>query len=416
MQCFPESRLKQHTDTSKEKPAQVARVAEINHHPTGRNLWLQFDKVVFLEEQMRQTDKRYSSLLTDLRTGSLANLASNLKLLQSRVVGSIHAQADATFENFKGAVIITTRNAVRCAINYKKTKVAAISQGEKQVVILAHDKLVETGRLNPRQSMDLLHTTDNKTADLAGMLACVSDMPVVIKANLATELGICNGTRCTLGKVVFAPSTPSFSPESTTGQTQFIRHMPLMIIVKIPPKIDPVTQEKTWKFKRFDKLLPGEFPIFPVTKKFDYKYKTDGAWHTTSIQRTQFPLITGYALTGYTAQGQTFDRAVLDITRPTGRGVGMSSSADLYVLLSRIKTTSGVLILRPFQESILTQKPNEHMMLEMERLRHLDQSTAELLGFDSRKPLLRRGTENHHKRKLPANHRPTKRRGKGPQI
>ena len=48
----------------------------------------------------------------------------------------------------------------------------AISQEEKQVVILAHDKLVETGRLNPRQSMDLLHATDNKTADLAGMLAC----------------------------------------------------------------------------------------------------------------------------------------------------------------------------------------------------------------------------------------------------
>ena len=239
-------------------------------------------------------------------------------------------------------------------------------------------------------------------------------MPLVVKANLATELGICNGTRCNLVRIVFSPSTADFDPSSDKADTHFIRHLPLMIVIKIPPKIDPVTQAETWKFKRFEGLLPGEFPVFPMTKKFDHKYRFNGKQHSVSVQRTQFPLIPAYALTGYTAQGQTFDKAILDITRPKGRGVGRSSPADLYVLLSRIKTSAGVLILRDFQEGILTQKPNHHMLAEINRLKQIESATCVSTPSSGPKTPVKR--KNSQTNAVCPQAPSKKRRGKRPQL
>ena len=121
------------------------------------------------------------------------------------------ANVDAKFEKFLNVPFITTRNSVRTAINFSKTKVAAIHQKEKQVVVLAHDRLSkDSKKLTPQKTKELLHAMDNKTADLAGMLSCVSGMPLVIKANLATELGIYNGTRCTLSRIVLDTAFRSY--------------------------------------------------------------------------------------------------------------------------------------------------------------------------------------------------------------
>ena len=61
----------------------------------------------------------------------------------------------------------------------------------------------------------------------------------------------------------------------------------------------------------------------------------------------------GYAITGYTAQGQTFEKAIIDLKVPEGPYCGPSNPADLYVLLSRMKRRKGLLVLRPFQPKVL---------------------------------------------------------------
>ena len=56
-------------------------------------------------------------------------------------------------------------------------------------------------------------------------------------------------------------------------------------------------------------------------------------------------------MTGYCAQGQTFKRAILDLARPPGAAGGTDS--DVYVLLSRLKTLDGLVLLRPFAKTVL---------------------------------------------------------------
>ena len=359
---------------------------DITNHTTGRNLWLQLNSAVFLKQQMRQTDETYGNILTDLRNNNTTNIDKHYRILNSRVVGS---SKEATFDDFKDAVVITTRNAVRTAVNFAKTKSAAIQQQEKQIVILAHDSTSDT-ELTPQQRIHLLHQLDNDCGDSIGMLSLVSGMPLVIKSNLATELGICNGTLCRLSRVVLNENQQPFDPTSTSAQEEFIRLMPIMLIVKID---NP-------RFPQFDGLQPGEFPIFPTTTmSFPYNDYVPGKTKKQkicTITRKQFPVLPGYALTGYTAQGATFSRAILDITPPT-KGCGKINPADTYVLLSRMKALAGILILRPFPKQLLAQYPNHDMQAELQRLRKLESDTISRLApppSSSRKPTTVRTPNN----------------------
>jgi hypothetical protein len=210
---------------------------------------------------------------------------------------------------------------------------------------------------------------------------------MVIKQNIATELGICNGTRCTLSRIIMHPEQKPFEQTSKSGEEHLLSKQPLVIIVRI----------KNPKFTQFVGLERDEFPVFPCTSTFDFKYYSDGKEHSIRVSRNQFPLLPGYALTGYAAQGATFDRAILDLTTPTGRGVGNINPGDAYVLLSRMKTRSGVLILRNFNESILARKPNQDMVKEINRLQTLaDQNTTNTTKYTSIRNPTTKGRKRHH--------------------
>ncbi len=117
-----------------------------------------------------------------------------------------------------------------------------------------------------------MHEQDHKTADLSGMLPCVPNMPMVIKANIATELGICNGIRCTLSRIIMHPNQQPLDIASISGEECFIngsKTQPLMIIVKIK---DP-------KIEQFVGLAIDELPIYSHTSTFDLIYSVEGNDH-----------------------------------------------------------------------------------------------------------------------------------------
>ena len=79
-----------------------------------------------------------------------------------------------------------------------------------------------------------------------------------------------------------------------------------------------------------------------------------------------------FALTGYTAQGGTFPKAILDLASPNGKVA--INHADIYVLLSRLKKLSGLLILRPFDKEVLATTPVGPLQAEIARLERVSES------------------------------------------
>jgi len=354
---------------------------DITSHITGRTLWSQLNYARFLTQQMRCQDTGYLSMLTELRNRSTTMANQHATFLATRTLGSSTSDRDATCAEFANAPIITTRNAVRVAINFSKAKVHAKTSNKKLVILMARDRTsAKAGPLDLEERKKLLHKLDNKTENLPGMLPLVSNMPLVVKANIATELGICNGTRCFFSRIVMDPDEPVVNLDSTPTErnVHFLKKIPLFIVVKVP---NP-------KFKKFDfleeeivedsngkKTLYREFPIFPVRSSFKHDIRTGGVTETKTISRSQFPLLPGYAITGYTAQGQTFGKAIIDLRVPEGQYCGPTNPADLYVLLSRMKTREGLLILRAFQPTILQKRPRKVVFDEIARLEDLSVAT-----------------------------------------
>jgi hypothetical protein len=204
---------------------------DINAHSTGRGLWMLVNYAIFLTEQMRQNDPVYLAMLTELRQRSLDNIEDHKTLLSTRTLGSDTADASATCAEFDDAPVITTRNAVRVAINFQKAKVKAASQGVKLVVCLARDSLAKKhGDMSLDLRKALLHEQDHKTNGMSGMLSLVPGMPLIVKKNIATELGICNGTRCTFSRLVLHPQEPIFDLASGPAlpREHFLRKAPMI--------------------------------------------------------------------------------------------------------------------------------------------------------------------------------------------
>ena len=86
-----------------------------------------------------------------------------------------------------------------------------------------------------------------------------------------------------------------------------------------------------------------------------------------SFTRSQLPLIPAFAFTAHNAQGRSLDTACLDLE-------STRSTAAAYVMLSRLRSTAGLAILRPFD----FKRISTHIMPDLRReLTRLDDLAAE---------------------------------------
>ncbi|CAF4178953.1 unnamed protein product, partial [Adineta steineri] len=173
----------------------------------GRALFLQFDVVVKLTIQMRVEDKDYSDALDRMRLGECK--LQDYDLFRSLVVGrqdGVHSLSNGSWSN---APILVYRNEIRTELNNRAVINKCRELNYPLVVCLAQDR-VKSKKIDDKNLQQLrrflLSLPDNKTESLPGYLPLVPGMPIILTDNIATELGLSNGTQGIFHQIVYEES------------------------------------------------------------------------------------------------------------------------------------------------------------------------------------------------------------------
>jgi hypothetical protein len=108
-------------------------------HFNGFSIFQQLTHCWFLTEQMRTTDPAFAVLLQGMRDNNADVVDANFQLLQSRLPDHTSAPPGLHLGDYFDDVLLTTRNSVRVAVNFAKSKALATHQLIEQLVVLAVD-------------------------------------------------------------------------------------------------------------------------------------------------------------------------------------------------------------------------------------------------------------------------------------
>ena len=98
----------------------------------------------------------------------------------------------------KEPVIIVRKNDLRCYINFQKSRDMARSTDQKLLICIAKDKCNDDV-MNDRIRREVLLLPDGSiTGYGSGLLPLVKGIPVMVKTNIGTEPGVCNGSMGTI--------------------------------------------------------------------------------------------------------------------------------------------------------------------------------------------------------------------------
>jgi len=161
-------------------------------------------------------------------------------------------------------------------------------------------------------------------------------MPVIVTNNIATELGITNGTTGYVRSIHFKPG------EVITGDTGYhhLKHSPDYIIVEL----------ENINMKPLDGLPLNHVPI--MLKAESFAVSMPGKKKSVTVNRRHFPIVPRFSCTAHKSQGQTLPKAIVDLVPRNGKTKGLGTEFA-YVPLSRVRRLQDVNILRPFDSSIL---------------------------------------------------------------
>ncbi|KAJ7031473.1 hypothetical protein C8F04DRAFT_1041409, partial [Mycena alexandri] len=159
-------------------------------------------------------------------------------------------------------------------------------------------------------------------------------MPVFCTENIATELGISNGSLGTLISLVY---------EEFEGRRY-----------AISADVD---------FKAYKNSNPDAPHAHRVTLKTctgQIHFRLEGAEKIYHATRSQLPLIPAFAFTSHNAQGRSLHVCCIDLA-------GCPSIQSAYVMLSRVRTFEGLCILRPFQLDRVQNHISQELREELKR-------------------------------------------------
>lgn len=314
----------------------------------GRSAWLSCDSVVELHQQMRQQgtkNARFRQLLDRLRMGKCNY--EDIELLQSRVLEI--AQENLGTPQWQTAPIITKSNHVKDALNDNGAQAFADRHGKELHYYHATD--FRSKRQVTKQLQEELYTFHScKTKQALGRLPLVEGMPVIFTQNYDVAGGIVNGSTGILKSVRYTEDENGFRyAESCVVEVSDINCEPM-----------PGLHSKE---------------VVALAELTEFKIKDFRTDEKATFTRKQLPIQPAFAMTDYKSQGRTLKYAIVDLTACTG-------SQSPYVMVSRVTSLDGLLVLRAFNKEKVCSNPSQDLRIEVKRIKSLHANTERLFADD----------------------------------
>lgn len=324
----------------------------------GRAIYLQFDTVVILREQMRIKDKQWMEILNRARIGECT--CDDIKEIRSLVMTETTCDVpDFTYDPWKSATLVTPRHGVRNPWNEECINRHCATTGHRKYIFEAEDTVGKDRRpLTIGERVVVAGISEKKSARLPGRISIAIGMKAMVTWNIATDADLANGAR---GEIVDIILDPREGLLDTSGLDTTLSYPPVMVLFK------PMNDSNC----NIGGLGKGLIPIFPSEGTFSALLPNG---KRTTITRRQLAITASYAFTDYRSQGQTLEYALVDIGKtPSGK----LSPFSAYVALSRSRGRDTIRLLRDFDDALFTNHPSEELRDEDDRLQTLDLDTKD---------------------------------------
>lgn len=343
----------------------------------GYDLWRRINTVIILEKSMRQSeDEKFQKCLSRIRYGNYED--NDISFLNQRFLNSDNF--DNIFQKQLSQVpIISNTNSSRFSINWKCVK--AFSEHLKLNPYIVCADLINCSDVHfTKEQLELLcNSADTDTNNLPIILPLLPGMPVRITQNISVDIGISNGSTGVLKGFKFPESTTFKNCTVFDIDCQVASQLPICVYISIP-------LYKNISQQRFS-LTPGIYddstvPVCAFSSgKFTPKIFSNNRIKSAKIQLKQIPIVPSFCVTSYKVQGMTVPGI---ISLPFFGNVGACPSyASLYVVLSRAKSISDVILLEKICERHVSYfKPPQSLLLEWCRLKELHSSTILNFGHE----------------------------------
>ena len=311
----------------------------------GKALWQLVDHVIILTESMRQTGPEnipFVDLLSRLREGRCTQ--NDYSMLSSRILQNNQVNWDTWSET----PIIVADNAQKDALNERGAQAFANHNNRELHWYYALD----THRTLP-VSQDIHNHLQNLHSGLTkqrlGKIPLVIGMPVMITHNFDVENGIVNGCTGILKSIRYT--------------TDKMGNRYAVSCVVESPNISASTN--------LSMLGPNQAVVLQDT--IDLVFRHPHSNKKCLIKRTQLPIAPAFAMTAHKAQGQTFNKVIVDLESCRG-------TESPYVMVSRVTSLNGLLILRPFKFAKIKCNQSQDTRQEFRRLNKLRLHTILKIG------------------------------------
>ena len=344
----------------------------------GKALWHQVTVVVILRQNMRQRtqsieDAQFRESLTNMRYKACT--PSDITFLKTRISSELPGRTNVNKKEFRNVSIITNLNSQKDEINRLGSLRFAAETGQvlthqfsidsvasKEPVEDQRRKKYTAGRkrsvkhgLIPVAIQHALweQPTCANTKLIPGMLSICVGMPVMIRNNAATEMGITKGQEA----IVHAWDSHKIADGRDVLDTLFVELSNPPFPVKLdglPLNVIPLTRTSVTTCCR----LPDDSSL--------------------TVSRSQVEALPNFAMTDYASQGKTRPYNVVDLSQAR-------SHQSYYTALSRSATAAGTLILNGIHPSKITGGASGALRQEFRELELLDDITT--LNFNDKLPM-----------------------------
>jgi hypothetical protein len=316
----------------------------------GLLTWRQINKCVVLKTILRQNEIEYQDLLCRIRFGNgnwndFQNLQQHI--LSKRTIEQNRKLLDVKLwleDPDNATPLICYTNAVRDAHNFRSSKAFAQVTNQQFHVYYSEDTCgggKKKFTLKNEAAEAAWNTSIKRAKDLSGRLPLIPGMPIFLTDNIATEIGLSNGSE---GKLVGVNYKEYEGKRYATS-----------VLVELKTYNNPQQEN------------PHRVTLTPIKTQFSFSLPDNSTKYFAT--RRQIPIIPGFAYTAHNAQGRSMNRGCIDIQ-------SSPNTACTYVMLSRIRTLSGLSILRPFTFDKISKHAPQDVRDELKRLDNLAVKTT----------------------------------------